>query len=129
MKEINITKNGEITLNRQTGLFNVWDCTYSHVLYSSPNILDADKFIQDETKHQTTKTYKVGDAIQVLLLGDGCYSGLGSVEFPVRVMAVYITSSEVVVCSKELRRVGADKRVFSCEYNYIFVEGEYTAIL
>jgi hypothetical protein len=46
-EEIKITKNGEITLNRETGLFHVWDYIYSEVIYSTGNILDADRYLQE----------------------------------------------------------------------------------
>jgi hypothetical protein len=136
MREIKITKDGSITLNRQTGLFNVWTCN-GDVLYSSTNILDADayqvEYQKSINKQQTykyaVKQYKQGDAIEVLLLGDGGYEGLLEVSFPVRVTAIYRSMTLVNISSIELKRVGADKGIFSGAEYYSFANAEYTAEL
>jgi hypothetical protein len=137
MKEIKITKDASITLNRQTGLFNVWDCNREKVLYSSTNILDADAYqveYQESINKQqpnkyAVKQYKQGDAIEVLLLGDGDYKELEGLFFPVRVTAIYRSLTLIQVSSSEFRRRGADKGIFSGDDYYSFANAEYTAIL
>jgi hypothetical protein len=137
MREINITKDASITLNRQTGLFNVWDCNREKVLYSSTNILDADAYqveYQERINKQqpnkyAVKQYKQGDAIEVLLFNDGGYEGLLEVSFPVRVNAYFDCAISIRVSSSELKRVGADREVFSGAFYVPFIGAEYTAIL